>query len=64
MNHTHYHNAKRYLKETHERAYRDHLARKFQPSFRQNVAKFFTKLAVRLEGNPSAQPTELPALKG
>jgi hypothetical protein len=64
MNQIHYQNAKRYLKETHEQAYCDSLARKSQPSFRQNVAKFFAKLAVRLEGNTSAQPTELPALKG
>lgn len=60
MNHTDYQNAKRYLKETHERAYRDSLARKFQPSFRQNAAKFFAKLAVKLGGNTSAQPTEKP----
>jgi hypothetical protein len=64
MNHSHLQNAQTYLKETHERAYCDHLARKFQPSFRQNVAKFFAKLAVRLEGNTSARATELPALKG
>jgi hypothetical protein len=64
MNQIHLQNAKRYLKETHERAYCDSLARKFQPNFRHNVAKFFAKLAVRLGGNPSAQPTELPSLKG
>jgi hypothetical protein len=58
MNHLHLQNAQRYLKETHEQAYRDHLARKFQPSFRERLARVFSTLALRLESHPQRESLE------
>jgi hypothetical protein len=57
MNHTHYQIAKGYLKETHQQAYRDYLARSLRPSLRQNVAAFLAKLALWLE--PQNKPAEV-----
>ena len=49
MNHAHYRIAQGYMKEMHERAYRDHLARTLSPSFKQRLAGLFSTLAARLE---------------
>jgi hypothetical protein len=55
MNQLSYRITKDYLRETQAQAYRHSLARKFRPSFRQTVAKFFAKLALR----PHSQPAEV-----
>ena len=63
MNIVHYQNAKRHLQETHEQAYRDHLALSLQPSFTQRLAKILTTFAVKLQGN-TPTPTDLVSFRG
>lgn len=62
MNHSDYRIAQDYLKETHQQAYRDYLARSLRPSLRQNVAAFLAKLALWLE--PQSKPAEVVLFQG
>jgi hypothetical protein len=63
MNQLHLHNAKRYLEETHARAYCDYLARSLQPSFTQRLATLLTNVALRLQGNTPTSTSDLAPSK-
>jgi hypothetical protein len=63
MNRMSYQIAKDYLRETHEQAYRDYLARSLQPSVRERLAKLLTSFAVKLQGNTTT-PTDLVSVRG
>jgi hypothetical protein len=64
MNQLHLQNAKTYLQETHARAYCDYLARSLQPSFRQRLATLLTNVALRLQGNPQTNSSDLAPFSG
>jgi hypothetical protein len=63
MNYIDLQNARRYLQETHQQAYRDGLARSLQPSFRERLAKLLTSFAVKLQGH-TGTATNLVSFKG
>lgn len=63
MNHLNYRIAKDYLRETHQQAYRDYLARKLRPNFRQHLANVLNTLAVKLQGNTPTS-TDLVSVRG